>query len=126
LRPLAGSAAYLLFTVGLIGTGILGVPVLTGCSACVVEKTAAWRRTLEDRPLLSRKFSNSIEAAMLLELVLNFVGFNAVEMLFYSAVLNGLLAPPLILLVVLLTSKSERLKRRGKVSENPNKEKGNG
>jgi Mn2+/Fe2+ NRAMP family transporter len=91
-----------------------------------VAKAAVWQRTFEDRSLLSRKFYNHIAAAMLVAVVLNFVGFNAVEMLFYSAVLNGVPAPPLIVLVVLPTSKSERLKRRGKVNKHPNREKGNG
>ena len=76
--------------------------------------------------LLSRKYYALIAAAMLLDQALNFVGINSVEMLFYSAVLNGVLAPYLIVLAVLLTSKSERLKRRGKVSEHVNREKGNG
>jgi NRAMP (natural resistance-associated macrophage protein)-like metal ion transporter len=107
LRPLAGSGAYLLFTLGLIGTGILAVPVLAGSAAYAVAEAAAWRGTLEDRPRLSRKFYALIAVAMLLGLALDFVGFNAVKMLFYSAVLNGVLAPPLIVLVVLLTSKSE-------------------
>jgi Mn2+/Fe2+ NRAMP family transporter len=62
---------------------------------------------LEDQPLLSRKFYTLIAVAMLLGLALDFVGFNAVKMLFYSAVLNGVLAPPLIVLVVLLTSNSK-------------------
>ena len=107
LRPLAGSAAYLLFTVGLIGTGMLAVPVLAGSAAYAVAEAAAWRGSLEDRPLLSRKFYALIAGAMLLGLALNFAGFNAVKMLFYSAVLNGVLAPPLIVLVVLLTSNSK-------------------
>jgi NRAMP (natural resistance-associated macrophage protein)-like metal ion transporter len=117
LRPLAGNAAYLLFTLGLIGTGILAVPVLAGSAAYAVAEAAAWRGTLEDRPLLSRKFYALIAVAMLLGLALDFVGFNAVKMLFYSAVLNGVLAPPLIVLVVLLTSKSKIMGRR--VSSRP-------
>ncbi|MHB9098288.1 MAG: Nramp family divalent metal transporter [Syntrophales bacterium] len=107
LRHLAGNGAYLLFTLGLIGTGILAVPVLAGSAAYAVAEAAAWRGTLEDRPRLSRKFYALIAVAMLLGLALDFIGFNAVKMLFYSAVLNGVLAPPLIVLVVLLTSKSE-------------------
>lgn len=107
LRPLAGSGAYLLFTLGIIGTGILAVPVLAGSAAYAVAEAAAWRGTLEDRPLLSPKFYGLIAVSMLLGLALDFVGFNAVRMLFYSAVLNGVLAPPLIVLVALLTSKSE-------------------
>ena len=107
LRPLAGNGAYLLFTLGLIGVGILGVPVLAGSAAYAVAEGAAWRGTLEDRPLLSRKFYALIAVAMVLGLAVNFVGFNAVKMLFYSAVLNGVLAPPLIVLVLLLTSNSK-------------------
>jgi NRAMP (natural resistance-associated macrophage protein)-like metal ion transporter len=107
LRPLAGNGAYLLFSVGLIGTGILGVPVLAGSAAYAVTEAAGWRGTLEDQPPLSGKFYALIAVAMLLGLALDFVGLNAVKMLFYSAVLNGVLAPPLIVLVALLTSKSE-------------------
>ena len=107
LRPLAGNGAYLLFTLGLIGTGILGIPVLAGSAAYAVAEAAAWRGTLEDRPLLSRKFYALIAVAMVLGLGVNFVGLSAVKMLFYSAVLNGVLAPPLIVLVLLLTSNSK-------------------
>jgi NRAMP (natural resistance-associated macrophage protein)-like metal ion transporter len=105
LRPLAGNAAYLLFALGLIGTGILAVPVLAGSAAYAVTEAAVWRGTLEDPPKRSSlKFYGVIAAALLLGLALDFFGFNAVKMLFYSAVLNGLLAPPLIVLVVMLTS----------------------
>jgi len=107
LRPLAGNGAYLLFTLGIIGTGMLAVPVLAGAAAYAVAEAKNWRGTLEDRPRLAPKFYTLIAVAMLLGLFLDFFGFNAVKMLFYSAVLNGVLAPPLIVLVVLLTSKSE-------------------
>jgi NRAMP (natural resistance-associated macrophage protein)-like metal ion transporter len=117
LRPFAGDAAYLLFTIGLIGTGILAVPILAGSAAYAVSEAAGWRGTLEDRPQLSRKFYALIAVAMLLGLALDFFGFNAVKMLFYSAVLNGLLAPPLIVLVVLLTSNSKIMGNR--VSSRP-------
>ena len=117
LRPLAGNGAYLLFTLGLIGTGILAVPVLAGSAAYAVAEAKEWRGTLEDRPRLSRKFYAVVAVSMVLGLVLDFVGFNAVKMLFYSAVLNGVLAPPLVVLVVLLTSKPEVMGTR--VSSRP-------
>jgi NRAMP (natural resistance-associated macrophage protein)-like metal ion transporter len=104
LRPLAGNGAYLLFTLGLIGTGMLAVPVLAGSAAYAIAEARDWRGTLEDRPPLSRKFYGVVAVAMVLGLVLDFVGLNAVKMLFYSAVLNGVLAPPLVVLVTLLTS----------------------
>ncbi len=104
LRPLAGNGAYLLFTLGLIGTGMLGVPVLVGSCAYAVAESAVWRGSMADKPRRARKFYAVMAVAMVLGLALNYVGFNAVKMLFWSAVINGLLAPPLILLVILLTS----------------------
>jgi NRAMP (natural resistance-associated macrophage protein)-like metal ion transporter len=104
LRPLAGNGAYLLFTLGLIGTGMLSVPVLAGSAAYAVAEAQAWRGTLEDVPRLAPRFYAVVAMAMLVGLALDYVGFNAVKMLFYAAVLNGVLAPPLIVLVVVLTS----------------------
>jgi NRAMP (natural resistance-associated macrophage protein)-like metal ion transporter len=104
LRPLAGNGAYLLFTIGLIGTGMLGVPVLVGSSAYAVAEAAKWRGSMSDRPKKARAFYGVMAVAMALGLALNYLGLNAVKMLFWSAVINGLLAPPLILLVILLTS----------------------
>jgi NRAMP (natural resistance-associated macrophage protein)-like metal ion transporter len=104
LKPLAGNSAYLLFTLGLIGTGMLGVPVLAGAAAYAVAEARNWRGTLEDRPHLAKKFYAIVASSMILGLALDYAGFNAVKMLFWSAVLNGVLAPPLIVLVVLLTS----------------------
>jgi NRAMP (natural resistance-associated macrophage protein)-like metal ion transporter len=104
LRPLAGNGAYLLFTLGLIGTGMLGVPVLVGSCAYAVAEGAAWRGSMSDTPRSAPKFYAIIAIAMALGLALNFFHLNAVKMLFWSAIINGLLAPPLILLVILLTS----------------------
>ena len=103
LRPLAGNGAYLLFTLGLIGTGMLGVPVLVGSCAYAVAEGATWRGSMSDSPKRARAFYGVMATAMALGLALNYMGLNAVKMLFWSAVINGLLAPPLILLVILLT-----------------------
>lgn len=104
LRPLAGNAAYLLFTLGLIGTGMLGVPVLAGSAAYAIAEGMAWRGSLNDKPALSRKFYAVIAVAVLAGAALYLIGIPAVRMLFLSAVVNGVLAPPLVVLVVLLTS----------------------
>jgi Mn2+/Fe2+ NRAMP family transporter len=104
LRPLAGNGAYWLFTLGLIGTGMLGVPVLAGSCAYAISEAAAWRGSLSKKPRRAPRFYLVIGGAMLVGLALDFAGLNAVKMLFWSAVLNGLLAPPLVVLVVLLTS----------------------
>jgi NRAMP (natural resistance-associated macrophage protein)-like metal ion transporter len=104
LRPLAGSGAYWLFSLGLIGAGMLGVPVLAGSSAYAISEGAAWRGSLSDRVGPSRGFYAVIAIGLLLGLALDYAGFNAVSMLFWAAVLNGVLAPPLIVIVLLLTS----------------------
>jgi NRAMP (natural resistance-associated macrophage protein)-like metal ion transporter len=105
LLPLAGKGAYLLFTLGLVGTGMLAVPVLAGSSAYAIAEAAKWRSaSLGIRPQRARKFYAVIAIAIVVGLALDFAGFNAVRMLFWSAILNGLLAPPLVVMVVLLTS----------------------
>ena len=112
LRPLAGNGAYMLFTLGLIGTGMLGVPVLVGSCAYAVTEGAGWRGSMEQPLRGARKFYAVMAAAMAIGFALDYVGFNAVKMLFWSAVINGLLAPPLILLVILLTSNPKVMGKR--------------
>jgi len=104
LRPLAGSGAYWLFTLGIIGTGMLGVPILAGSCAYAIAEAATWRGSLDDPPRTARRFYAVIATAVGIGLIFDFAGFDAVAMLFWCAVVNGVLAPPLIVLVVLLTS----------------------
>jgi len=104
LRPLAGDGAYWLFSLGLLGAGMLGVPVLAGSSAYAIAEAAKWRASLADRPRRSRNFYGVIAAGLALGFALVYAGYNAVSMLFWSAVLNGVLAPPLIVIVLLLTN----------------------
>lgn len=112
LRPLAGNGAYWLFTLGLIGTGMLGVPVLAGSCAYAVAEAGAWRSSLEQPPRLAPRFYLVIVVSMLVGLALDYVGINAVAMLFWSAVLNGVLAPPLVAIVILLTSNPKVMGQR--------------
>ena len=102
LRPLAGEAAYVLFALGLIGTGMLGVPVLAGSAAYAVGEAFAWRSGMNERPRLAPKFYAVIAVAMLTGLALDYADFNAIKLLFWSAVLNGLLAPPLIVIILMV------------------------
>ena len=102
LRPLAGNAAYLLFSVGLIGTGFLGVPVLAGSAAYAVAEAGAWRGGMNERPRMAKKFYGVVAVAMFTGMALDYVGLDAIKMLFWSAVLNGMLAPPLIVIILIV------------------------
>ena len=107
LRPLAGNGAYLLFTLGLIGTGMLGVPVLVGSCAYAVAEAAVWRGSMADKPKSARKFYAVMAVAMVLGLALNYFGFNAVKMLFWSAVINGVVAVPLMVIIMLMAMRED-------------------
>ncbi|MFY9607113.1 MAG: Nramp family divalent metal transporter [Blastocatellia bacterium] len=104
LRPVAGNEAYLLFTVGLLGTGMLGIPALAGSAAYAIAEAMHWRGSLDDRPRVAAKFYGVLAAAVIIGLVFNYTGANAVRMLFWAAVVNGALSSPLIVLITLLTS----------------------
>ena len=104
LRPLAGGGAYWLFTLGLIGTGMLAVPVLAGSCAYAIAEASAWRGSLDRRPGRAKKFYAVLAVSMALGIALNYAGLDAIKLLFTTALINGLLAPPLILIVLLLTS----------------------
>ena len=104
LQPLAGKGAYWLFTIGILGAGMLGIPALAGSSAFAISEAFAWGASLDRRPHLARKFYSVLAVSVALGMALDFAGINSVKLLFWSAVLNGLLAPPLIVLLVLLTN----------------------
>ena len=78
MRPLAGEAAYALFALGLIGTGMLGVPVLAGSAAYAVAEAFAWRSGMNERPRMAPKVYAVIAIAMLTGVGLDYAGFNAI------------------------------------------------
>jgi NRAMP (natural resistance-associated macrophage protein)-like metal ion transporter len=104
LRPLAGPAAYWLFTLGIIGTGMLAVPVLAGSCAYAIAEASAWRGSLNRKPGQAKRFYIVLAVSVVLGIALNYAGLDAIKLLFTAAVINGVLAPPLILIVLLLTS----------------------
>jgi NRAMP (natural resistance-associated macrophage protein)-like metal ion transporter len=116
LKPLAGNAAYLLFTIGLVGTGMLSVPVLAASTSFAIAEGAGWRNSLGYRPRQAPEFYGILFLALALGVGLNYLGFGVVAMLFWSAVINGLLAPPLIVMVILL---SGNRKIMGKYTASP-------
>lgn len=102
LRPVAGNAAALLFTLGLVGTGMLAVPVLAGSGAYAIAEAANWRAGMDERARDARHFYGVMVIAMIVGMVLAFSHANAIKLLFWSAVINGLLAPPLIIIILLI------------------------
>jgi NRAMP (natural resistance-associated macrophage protein)-like metal ion transporter len=104
LEPVAGKLAALLFTAGIVGTGLLGVPVLAGSAAYAVAEAAAWRRGM-DAPLhQARNFYLVIAASMVIGVALSFSPIDPIRLLLWSAVINGILAPPLIIIVLIISN----------------------
>ena len=104
LRPLAGDASALLLAVGLIGAGVLAVPVLTGSAAYGVSEAFGWRSGLDRKPTRAPQFYLVIVAATLVGMAINFLGINPITALVISAVLNGVVAAPLIVLIMLVSN----------------------
>jgi len=104
LRPLAGDAAAILLAIGLIGAGVLAVPVLTGSAAYGVAEAFGWRSGLDRKPGRAPQFYAVIIAATLVGMTINFLGINPITALVLSAVLNGLIAGPLLVLVMLVSN----------------------
>jgi NRAMP (natural resistance-associated macrophage protein)-like metal ion transporter len=102
LRPLAGDAAYLLYALGLVGTGLLAVPVLAGSASYAIAELFGWRSGLDLPPRRARRFYLVLAGAIVAGMLLDVFQTNPVRMLFLSALLNGLLAPPLLVLVMLV------------------------
>ena len=94
------AAAEALLAVGLIGTGFLAVPILTGSSAYAVAEAFGWEHGLNKRPKRAKAFYWLIAISTLVGMSINFAGINPVKALFLTAVINGFLAPPLLLVIL--------------------------
>ena len=102
LRPIAGEFAFALFALGIIGTGLLAVPVLAGSAAYAVSEVFGWAESLDARPNDARAFYATIAVATLLGAALNFIGLDPVRALYWAAVVNGVLAAPLMAVMMLI------------------------
>ena len=102
LRPLAGDFAFHLFALGILGVGAVGVPVLAGSAAYAIAEAMGWAGRLEAKARDARGFYGVIAVSMIGGLVLGFTPINPIKALFYSAVINGVIAVPLIVLILLL------------------------
>ncbi len=104
LRPLAGNAASILLALGLIGAGFLAVPVLTGSAAYALAEALGWQHGLNKKPARAKQFYLIIALATFAGMLINFIGINPIAALFWTAVINGVLAPPLLVLLMLIAN----------------------
>ncbi len=112
LRPLAGNFATVLFGIGLVGAGLLAIPVLTGSAAYAVAETFGWPSGLDEKPRHARKFYGVIAVSTLIGVVIDFVGINPISALFWTAVINGVVAPPLLVVVMLVANNKKVMGKR--------------
>ncbi|GAC1655513.1 MAG: divalent metal cation transporter [Vulcanimicrobiaceae bacterium] len=107
LRPLAGNFAYLLFAIGMIGTGMLAIPVLAGSSAYVAAEMLNFRTGLNETPKRASRFYAILAGGVIIGVVMNLLRIDPIKALFWSAVLNGVAAVPLVYAVVHLANRRE-------------------
>ncbi|MHB8477421.1 MAG: NRAMP family divalent metal transporter [Steroidobacteraceae bacterium] len=105
LRPLAGDFAFMLFAVGILGVGLIGVPVLAGSGAYALSEAMGWRSGLERKTADARGFYSIIAVSVLAGLVIQYLPISPMKALFWSAVINGVVAVPLMVVIILLVSK---------------------
>jgi len=109
LRPLAGDFAFLIFALGILGVGLIGVPVLAGSGAYAVAEALSWRTGLERKAGDARGFYGVIAFSVLAALAIQYSPVDPMKALFWSAVINGVVAVPLIVVVVLLVSRKSAM-----------------
>jgi len=100
LKPLAGNSAYLLFAIGVIGTGLLAIPVLSGSLSYIVTETFGWKNGLDKKFHQAKIFYVIVAISLVLGLFMNHVGISPVKALIYSAILYGMTAPVLIAIIL--------------------------
>jgi Mn2+/Fe2+ NRAMP family transporter len=104
LRPLAGNAAGLLFTVGVVAVGFLAIPIMTVGAAYDIAQTAGWAHGLHAKPRQAKKFYFAIAGFTAVAAAMNFFGFNPMKVLVWSGIVQGFSTPPLLLMIMLLTN----------------------
>jgi len=103
LRPIAGERVYLLFALGIIGTGMLAVPILAGSASYALSESFGWKFGLYRRLREANAFYGVIIISTGIGLAINLLGFDSIKVLIYSAVFNGLIAPVVLILIVLIS-----------------------
>jgi Mn2+/Fe2+ NRAMP family transporter len=105
LRPLAGNFAFILFALGILGVGLIGVPVLAGSGAYALSEAMGWKSGLERKASDARGFYGIIAVSVLAALAMQYLPISPMKALFWSAVINGIVAVPLMAVIILLVSK---------------------
>jgi NRAMP (natural resistance-associated macrophage protein)-like metal ion transporter len=111
LKPVAGEFAFVLFCLGIIGTGLLSIPVLAGSAAYAFGESQGWKCSLENKPWEAVGFYSVIGAATLLGVGIDFSGFDPMKALFWSAVINGFAAVPIMAAMMYLASRRDKMGR---------------
>lgn len=111
LRPVAGDFAFSLFTIGIVGTGMLAVPILAGSAAYAVSEMFGWTEGLDRKPREAKAFYITIGLATLGGMALNFAMIDPVKALFWAAVVNGVLAAPLMIVMMLIATNKRAIGR---------------
>jgi len=118
LKPLAGNAAYLLFAVGVIGTGLLAIPVLSGSLSYIITESFGWKEGLDKKFQKAKAFYIIIAISLILGLSMTYIGISPIKALIYSAILYGLTAPVLIAIILHISNNKKIMGKNtnGKIS----------
>ena len=111
LRPIAGVFTFALFATGIIGIGLLAVPVLAGSGAYALGEALGWTTGLDRQPLDAKAFYGTIAVSTLIGIGINFVGLDPIKALFWSAVINGVVAVPLMVIIMLMAMRHDVMGR---------------
>jgi NRAMP (natural resistance-associated macrophage protein)-like metal ion transporter len=111
LQPIAGKFAFLIFTLGIIGTGLLAVPVLAGSAAYALSEAMGWPTGLDREPRQAKAFYATIAVATLIGIILNLTSINPISALFWSAVVNGVVAVPVMAIMMLIATNKKIMRR---------------
>jgi Mn2+/Fe2+ NRAMP family transporter len=101
-----------LLALGLVGAGFLAVPILTGSAAYALSEAFGWRYGLDENPGHARQFYAVIMIATVIGMLINFIGINPIDALFWSAVLNGFIAPPILVLIMFVANDHRVMQKR--------------
>jgi len=111
LKPIAGDLSFFLFAAGIVGTGMLAIPTLAGSAAYAVAETFDWPKGLDKHLFQASGFYGTVALGTILGVVLTVVSINPMQALYWSAVLNGVIAIPLMVIIMLLASKKSLMKK---------------